>query len=197
MCWNKTIQFWKHTVTDPLIRRPFKPLFWVSAILHAFSLRPCDLSISQALYFQMCSFKSSYFTYKSFMTMLKETLLLIGLSPNDYDTHSFCWEEVGSLMLCIYIYICLYDSEFLPSSKSRHIYHPIVPTPKILHYTTLLDFGHISAGFSVVLFSVLHCLFFTYSVFMQCSFAYLLHTTIRSLSLYIYLQHFGFLHFCR
>ena len=131
------------------------------------------------------------------MTMLKETHLLIGLSPNDYDTHSFCWEEVGSLILCIYIYICLYDIEFLPSRKLSHIYHPIAPTPKILHYTTLLDFGHISAGFSLVLFSVLHCLFFTYSVFMQCSFAYLLHTTIRSLSLYIYLQHFGFLHFCR
>lgn len=37
--------------------------------------------------------------------------------------------EIGSLMLHIYIYIPLNFSRFLSSSKQRHIYHPVLPTP--------------------------------------------------------------------
>ena len=85
--------------------------------------------------------------------MVKETHLLIGLSSKNYGTHffrrggaSFALEDgitlgVTSIMGdwksgAVYLYLHMPLSQrVLPSSKQRHIYHPIPPTlSPILHY---------------------------------------------------------------
>ena len=121
--WRKTIQFWKFTLTVPHFRFPAQPLCPVSATLHNFCLAPSAVPTYQALCFQMGSFLTSCFMYRSFMATLKETLPLLGLSPKDYGTlfssrgGLLCPSDWRSLMLCIYIYICLYLSKFQSSSK--------------------------------------------------------------------------------
>ena len=75
------------------IRFLVKLLCRLFSILHAFSLISSAVPTSKVLCFQMCSFQTSRFTYRSFMAMLKETLLLIRFSLKDYHRLSFRWGE--------------------------------------------------------------------------------------------------------
>lgn len=97
--------------------------------------------------------------------------------------------EIGSLF---YIHMYLYLSGFLRSSTFAILF-------LVYHYTRLLDFGHTSADFSLVLFPVSLWLVFTQSVFMQCSFTCLtpaLYYNTELVSRHL-LTTFCILHFCQ
>ena len=88
--WSKTIQLGQRTVTVLLVAAPSSPLCPVSAIVHAFNLTPGCSPSSQALCWRdSCNFRTSVFTYKTFMTSMKLVLAQLGVSPALYGTHSF------------------------------------------------------------------------------------------------------------
>ena len=88
--WSKTIQMGQRTVVIPLLAVPSSPLCPVSAVTHAFNLNPGCSPSSQALGWRdNTSFRSCVYTYKSFMTCVKQILQQLGVSPALYGTHSF------------------------------------------------------------------------------------------------------------
>lgn len=88
--WSKTIQLGQRTIAIPLIANPSSPLCPVTAVKQAFSLTQKCLPHFQALcWYDSSLFKNSVFTYKSFMTCMKQCLTELGVTPDRYGTHSF------------------------------------------------------------------------------------------------------------
>ena len=88
--WSKTIQLHQRIVTIPLLSVPHSPLCPVTAIQHAFSLTVGAASGSQAFCWRhSTSAKLSVFTYKAFMSYMKQILAELGLPTHRYGTHSF------------------------------------------------------------------------------------------------------------
>ena len=176
--WRKTIQFWKFTLTVPRFRFPAQPLCPVSATLHNFCLTPSAVPTYQALCFQMGSFLTSCFMYRSFMATLKETLPLLDLSPKDYGT-LFSSRGASFVLVtdvvwcCVSIFTCAcISANFSPAANSVMLiilFH-LFPVP---HYTNLLGFGHSSADFS--LFFQFNFAWFSYTVFICSAHLHVLH----------------------
>lgn len=88
--WSKTIQLGQRTVTIPLVAIPTSPLCPVTAVSQAFRLTPGCTSTYQALCWRDShACKNSVFTYKSFMASMKQILRELGVSSEQYGTHSF------------------------------------------------------------------------------------------------------------
>ena len=88
--WSKTIQMGQRTVTIPLVAAPGSPLCPVAAVSHAFSLCPGLAPSSQAFMWRdSAAIQNVAFTYKAFMTIMKQLLCDVGVDPSLYGTHSF------------------------------------------------------------------------------------------------------------
>ena len=88
--WSKTIQMGQPTVTVPLVANPSSLLCPVSAVSLAFRLNPsADPSVQALGWRNTASLTSSVFTYKCFMSLMKQVLSQLGISSDRYGTHSF------------------------------------------------------------------------------------------------------------
>ena len=88
--WSKTIQLGQRIITIPLVAIPSSPLCPVSAVKHAFSLSPsCPPEFQAFCWHDSSLFKASVFTYKSFMTCMRQCLTELGIKPDQYGSHSF------------------------------------------------------------------------------------------------------------
>jgi len=87
--WSKTIQFGQRTIYVPLVRCPQSLLCPVFAISNAFRLTPAISVNDQAFCWRFSSTNpNKMFSYRSFMTFMKQCLVQSGYSAEQYGTHS-------------------------------------------------------------------------------------------------------------
>ena len=88
--WSKTIQLGQRTILIPLVSQPQSVLCPVAAIYQAFALTPGATQDTQVFCFRSSTSATlSVFTYKAFMSFMKQILVELGLPSHQYGTHSF------------------------------------------------------------------------------------------------------------
>ena len=90
MRWSKTVQLGQRTILIPLVARPQSVLCPIAAVSQALSLTPEATSNTQVFFYRSStSVTLSVFTYKTFMSSMKQILVELGIPPHRYGTHSF------------------------------------------------------------------------------------------------------------
>ena len=88
--WSRTIQLGQRTILIPLVSQPQSVLCPVAAISQAFALTPGGTQDTQVFCFRSSTSATlSVFTYKAFMSFMKQILVELGLPSHQYGTHSF------------------------------------------------------------------------------------------------------------